>query len=120
MKVAEIFNDFYSLITGRKFTGLEGMLKKYRGEPMFYVMLSNLSAASELPLFDAMQEAYSLYKEFGGEKKPESEADLEKLYDKALEYGKKWDNPWCWQLIGALVAQLDPDCTETDRLGKAA
>lgn len=120
MKVSEIFNDFYSLMTGRKFTGLEGMLKKYREEPLFLVMLTNLFSAAEISLFEAMQEAYGLYKEFDREKKPESGADLEKLYDKAMEYGQKWSNPWCWQLIGALVAQLDPDRAETDSLGKVA
>lgn len=118
MKIAEIFNDFYSLLTGRKFAGLEAMLKKYREEPLFLVMLANLPAATEISLFDAMQEVYALCKEFDGEKKTED--DLEKLYDKAMEYGQKWSNPWCWQLIGALVAQLDPDRAEADSVGKAA
>ena len=68
MKVSEVFNDFYSLLTGKKFLGLNRLMEKYREEPLFWVMLSNLSETEELSLLDAMQEAYGLYKEFAEEK----------------------------------------------------
>lgn len=119
MKVSEVFNDFYSLLTGKKFWGLNRLMEKYREEPLFWVMLSNLSETEELSLLDAMQEAYGLYKEFA-EEKAGAGVRMEQLYDRAIKYGQKWDNLWCWQLAGALVAILDPGTVRTEEQGKAA
>ena len=92
MKVSEVFNDFYSLLTGKKFLGLNRLMEKYREEPLFWVMLSNLSETEELSLLDAMQEAYGLYKEFA-EEKAGAGVRMEQLYDRAIKYGQKWDKP---------------------------
>lgn len=107
MDVAGTFNDFYTLMTGKKGAGLGALLEKHRENPLFFLLLSNLQTAAEIPFLDAMQEAYRLYKEFV----PESAgvaADMGKLYDRAAAYGQKWESLWCRQLAVALVALLDP------------
>ncbi len=107
MDIAGTFNDFYSLMTGKKGTGLGALLEKHRENPLFFLLISNLQTAAGIPFLDAMQEAYRLYKEFA----PESagmEVDMGRLYDRAMAYGQKWDSLWCRQLAVALVALLDP------------
>ena len=119
MRISEVFNDFYSLLIGKKCPGLGTLMEKYREEPLFWIMLSNLQNAAELPLFDAMQDAYRLYKELE-EKRGMTEEEMQLLYERILTYGQKWNNLWCWQLAGALTAELDAARTQEENLKEAA
>lgn len=112
MRITEIFNDFYALAYGKRSEGIVSLLAKYQEQPLFALMLTNLDRAAGLDIKAAMNGAHGIFKEFSGmEMTPDT---LERLYEKAKEYDRQWDNLWCRQLILAIIGCLDPDAHEAE------
>lgn len=105
--VKEVFNDLYRLLNGTKAVGLINLMEKYKEEPLFGALMSNICLAAEIKVNDAMKEAYGIYKSFAQQEL--DEAGLSRLYEDACAFEAKWKNLWCSQLIVSIVAMLDPD-----------
>lgn len=121
--VKEVFNDFYRFLNGTKAVGLIDLMKKYKEEPLFGILLSNIHLIADIRVNDAMKEAYGIYKSFARQELDEN--GVTKLYEDACAFEAKWKNLWCSQLITAVVAMLDPDreaaaalCREMEKKGE--
>lgn len=112
--VKEVFNDFYRIWNGTKAVGLGGLMKKYQDEPLFGILLSNISLTAGIEINDVMKEAYGIYKDYAIQ--APGDAELGGLYEAACAFETKWKNLWCSQLIIAIVAMLDPDREAVVRL----
>ena len=109
--IAGIFNDFLGVYIGKVNLGIRPLQEKYGKHPVLMKLLSNVEAASEIPVAKAMKEIYGFYKEYRG--RPLSDKDWEEIVERAGQLHKAWnENVWCRQVILEMVNLLDVDDRE--------
>ena len=113
--IAGIFNDFLGVYIGKVNLGIRPLQEKYGKHPVLMKLLSNVEAASEIPVAKAMKEIYGFYKEYPG--RPLSDKDWEEIVERAGQLHKAWnENVWCRQVILEMVNLLDVDDREQRKL----
>ena len=113
--IAGIFNDFLGVYIGKVNLGIRPLQEKYGKHPVLMKLLSNVEAASEIPVAKAMKEIYGFYKEYRG--RPLSDKDWEEIVERAGQLHKAWnENVWCRQVILEMVNLLDVDDREQRKL----
>ena len=109
--IAGIFNDFLGVYIGKVNLGIRPLQEKYGKHPVLMKLLSNVEAASEIPVAKAMKEIYGFYKEYRG--RVLSDEDWEEIVERAGQLHKTWnENVWCRQVILEMVNLLEDDDRE--------
>lgn len=116
-KIAAIFNEFLGLYTGKSGAGIRALCEKYENHPMMIGLLSNLDAASEIPVPKAMKEIYAFYKEYRGRDLDDQE--WKEITDRAGQMREDWQkNRWYTRVLLEVVNLLDTDDRERRKIAK--
>ncbi|WP_373217407.1 hypothetical protein [Ruminococcus sp. 5_1_39BFAA] len=115
--IANIFTEFRDLYTGKKAIGIRPLCEKYENHPMLMGLLTNMEAAAEIEVPQAMKEIYDFYKEYRG--KDLNDEDWETIVERTGRMVKeRKNNLWYRRVILEVVNLLEDDDRERRRIAK--
>lgn len=115
--IANIFTEFRDLYTGKNPVGIRPLCEKYENHPMLMGLLTNMEAAAEIEVPQAMKEVYGFYKEYRG--RDLRDEDWKAIVERAGQMGKdKNGNEWYHRVILEVINLLEDDDTERRRIAK--
>lgn len=115
--ISSIFTDFRDLYIGKNPEGIRPLCEKYENHPLLIGLLSNMDAAAEIEVPQAMKEVYSFYKEYRS--RDLREEDWVTIVERAGQMGKaKNDNKWYHRVILEVVNLLEDDENERRKFAK--
>lgn len=115
--IANIFTEFRDLYTGKNPVGVRLLCEKYENHPMLLGLLSNMDAAVQMEVPQAMKEIYGFYKEYRG--RDLEDADWEVICEKVRKMDKeKGENLWYRRVLMEVVCLLEGDDEERRRIAK--
>ena len=115
--VSGIFNDFLALYTGKGTAGILTLCEKYENNPTLLVLLSNLEAATKIPVREVMLDVYGFYKEHRG--RDMTGEECREIINHSREINLKWkENEWCRCLLLGMTDLLCSDEKERNDLAK--
>lgn len=115
--IANIFTEFRDLYTGKHPVGIRQLCEKYENHPVLLGLLSNMDAAVQLDVSQAMKEIYGFYKEYRG--KDLEDDDWVVIYEREKEMTKsRGENLWYRRVLMDVVYLLDEDDQERRRIAK--
>lgn len=115
--IANIFTEFRNLYTGKNAIGIRPLCEKYENHPMLMGLLTNMEAAAEIEVPQAMKEIYDFYKEYRG--KDLNDDDWETIVERTGRMVKeRKNNLWYRRVILEVVNLLEDDDRERRRIAK--
>lgn len=114
-QVANIFNDFMGVYTGKNPIGIRELCQRYEENSLFMAMIGNLDEAAKLPVTSFLYDVYGLLKPYRSRMLKDSEwakivADVEML-------NKKYkNNVWSRQIILEFLDLLERDHKELSEM----
>ena len=112
-----IYNEFLALYTGKGRAGIQSLCEKYGNHSTLLALLSNLDAATKIPVRQVMLDAYNFYKEHRD--RDMTEAECRQIIEDSRKINLKWkENEWCRCLLLEMTDLLCADEKERSDLAK--